>query len=83
MPQVPSNTYTIPFNPIGNSEGGYCTAEEQYNHHCFVYKRGSRVTPYPEFAQVYTGSERCIIKADAFNDLYLMDFVDANKRLAE
>jgi hypothetical protein len=43
-------------------------------------KSSSRVTPYPTFASIYGRSAQCVIDGDMFEDLYLADFVDANKR---
>ena len=80
MPHIPTNTYTVPFDPLNNGPGEFASAKERFNHHGFVHKRGSQVIPYPEFTQVHTRSERCIVDADVFDDLYLADFIDANKR---
>jgi hypothetical protein len=55
-PSHPSNTYTIPFDPICNSPGEYATAQEKFNHQQFEKKRGSRVTLYPSFDGVYQRS---------------------------
>jgi hypothetical protein len=79
-PSRPTNTYTIPFDPLNNGPGEFASAKEVFNYYHFVHKRGSRVTLYPVFASVYTRSKRCVINADTFNDLFLVDFVDANKR---
>jgi hypothetical protein len=75
-----SNTYTVPFDPIRNGPGEFATAKETFNRQRFVQKRGSRTAPYPSFVDVYQRSERTFVDADPFNDLYLDDFVQANKR---
>jgi hypothetical protein len=82
-PSCPTNTYTIPFNLLNNGPGELTSAKEVFNHHHFVHKRGSRVTPYPVFASVYTRSKRCVVDAHISNDLFLANFVDANKRWGE
>jgi hypothetical protein len=79
MPRT-ANTYTVPFEPICNSPGEFATAKEKFNLQRFVKKRGSRVTPYPSFVDVYRRSERCVADGDTFKDLQLADFVEANKR---
>jgi hypothetical protein len=79
-PSCPANAYTVPFDPLNNGPGEFASAKEVFNCHWFVKKRGSRVTPYPSFVNMYTRSERCVADADAFEDLYLADFVDTNKR---
>ena len=79
MPQV-SNTYTVPFDPIRNDPGEFTTARERFNIQRFVKKRGSRVTPYPSFVDVYQRSNCCSVESDTFKDLQLRDFVEANKR---
>jgi hypothetical protein len=48
-----ANTYTIPFNPIHNSPGECATTKESFNCHQFEKKRGSRVSPYLIFTDVY------------------------------
>jgi hypothetical protein len=79
MPHT-ANTYTVPFDPIRNGPGEFATAKERFNLQRFVKKRGSRVSPYPSFVDVYQRSERCVADADTFEDLQLADFIDANKR---
>jgi hypothetical protein len=79
MPRT-ANTYTVPFEPICNGPGEFATAKERFNFQWFVKKRGSRVTPYLSFVDVYQRSKRCVADADSFEDLQLADFVDANKR---
>ena len=74
------NTYTIPFNPISNSIGELATTKESFNRQRFQYHRGSRVTPYPAFTNIYQRSERCVADGDTFEDLMLVDMVEANKR---
>jgi hypothetical protein len=74
------NTYTIPFDPFGNSEGEYATTKESFNHQRFQHKRGSRVSPYPAFSNVYRRSEQVITDGDTFEDLMLTDMIEANKR---
>jgi hypothetical protein len=74
------NTYTIPFDPVGNSEGEFATAKESFNRQRFQYWRGSRVSPYPTFTSIYQWSERCVADGDTFKDLMLADMVEANKR---
>jgi hypothetical protein len=64
-----TNTYTILFDPIHNGSGEVATAKESFNRQHFVKKRGSRSTPYPAF-----------VDADPFNDLFLADFIESNKR---
>ena len=80
MPHAPANTYTVPFNPLNNSVGEFESAKVVFNCHQFIHKRESRVTPYPVFTRVYTRLERYIASADAFNDLFLADLMDTNKR---
>jgi hypothetical protein len=79
MPRT-TNTYTVPFEPIRNSPGEFATAKEKFNLQRFVKKRGSRVSPYLSFVDVYQRSECCVADADMFEDLQLADFVEANKR---
>jgi hypothetical protein len=79
MPRFTS-TYTIPFDPVHNGPGEFASAKETYNRQRFIHKRGSRTTPYPSFVDVYGRSERTFAEADPFDDLYLDDFVQANKR---
>jgi hypothetical protein len=79
MPHA-SNTYTIPFNPVCNGPGEFATTKEVFNHQQFKKKRGSRVSPYPSFVDIFQGSSCCVIDGDTFKDLYLADFVEANKR---
>jgi hypothetical protein len=79
MPHT-TNTYTVPFDPIRNGPGEFAAAKEKFNLQRFVKKRGSRASPYPSFVGVYQRSERCVADADMFEDLYLADFVEANKR---
>jgi hypothetical protein len=81
MPVI-RNTYSVPFDPINNSEGEYNTAKESFNRMKFRTKRGSSVTSYPSFAEVYKRSERCVADGDTFEDLMLVDMVEANKRWA-
>ena len=78
-PTHPTNTYTIPFDPVCNSPGEFAPTKEVFNHHWFEKKRGSRATPYPSFASIYQRSNQCVIDGDTFKDLYLADFVDPNK----
>ena len=79
MPHFTS-TYTVPFNPVHNDSGELTRTQEKYNHHRFVKKRGSRTTPYLSFVDVYQRSSRTFVEADPFDDIFLADFVDANKR---
>jgi hypothetical protein len=79
MPHFTS-TYTVPFDPIRNGPGEFTTAKETYNRRRFVHKRGSWTSPYPSFVDVYQRSERTFVEADPFDDLYLGDFIQANKR---
>jgi hypothetical protein len=79
MPRT-ANTYTVPFDPIHNGSGEFATAKDKFNLQRFVKKRGSRTTPYLSFVDVYQRSEHCVADADTFEDLYLADFVEANKR---
>jgi hypothetical protein len=79
MPRT-ANTYTVHFEPIRNGPGEFTTAKEKFNLQRFVKKRGSRVSPYPSFVDVYQRSKHCVADADMFEDLQLVDFVDANKR---
>jgi hypothetical protein len=81
MPAIRS-TYIVPFDPVHNSKGEFNTAKLSYNRQKFRTKRGSSVTSYPSFAEVYTRSERAVADADPFDDLMLDDFVQANKRWA-
>jgi hypothetical protein len=74
------NTYTIPFDPSGNAEGEFATTKESFNHQGFQHKRGSRVSPYPSFVDIYKRSEWCVANGDMFEDLMLADMVEANKR---
>jgi hypothetical protein len=74
------NTYTIPFDPVGNSKGEFTTAKESFNCQQFQHKRGSRVSLYPAFVDVYRRSEQCVADGDTFEDLMLADMVEANKR---
>jgi hypothetical protein len=74
------NTYTIPFNPVGNSKGEFATAKESFNQQRFQYRRGSRISPYPSFISVYQRSERCVADGDTFEDLMFANMVEANKR---
>jgi hypothetical protein len=78
MPRV-TNTYTVPFDPLRNGPGELATAKERFDLQRFVKKRGSRVTPYPSFVNVYWRAEHCVVDSDMFEDLQLADFVDANK----
>jgi hypothetical protein len=82
MPRT-TNTYTVPFEPICNGPGEFATAKERFNLQRFVKKRGSWVSPYLSFVDVYQRSERCVADADTFEDLQLADFVDANRDDAE
>jgi hypothetical protein len=75
-----TNTYTIPFNPVHNESGECTTAKESFNHQCFVKKRGSRSTPYPTFVNIYRRSARTFVESNPFDDLFLADFVESNKR---
>jgi hypothetical protein len=75
-----ANTYTVPFNPIRNGPGEFTTAKEKFNLQQFIKKRGSRVSPYPSFVDVYQRSECCVVDADTFKDLQMADFVEASKR---
>jgi hypothetical protein len=77
------NTYTIPFDPVGNSEGEFATAKESFKCQRFQHHRGSRVTPYPSFINMYQWSERCVTNGGTFEDLMLADMVEANKRWGE
>jgi hypothetical protein len=79
MPRT-DNTYTVPFEPIRNGPGEFATAKEKFNCQWFVNKRGSRVSPYPSFVDVYQRSTHCVADANMFEDVYLADFVEANKR---
>jgi hypothetical protein len=79
MPRT-SNTYTVPFKPVRNSPGEFTTAKERFNLQRFIKKRGSKVTPYPSFVDVYQRSKCCVADGDTFEDLQLADFVEANKR---
>jgi hypothetical protein len=74
------NTYTIPFDPVGNSVGEFATTKESFNCQRFQYQRGSRVSPYPSFASIYQQSKRCVADGDTFEDLMLANMVEANKR---
>jgi hypothetical protein len=82
MPVI-RNTYSVPFDPINNSEGEYATAKMSFNRQKFSTKRGSAVTSYPSFADVYKRSECMVADADTFEDLMLDDMVQANKRWAD
>ena len=79
MPHFTS-TYTIPFDPVHNGLGELATAQETFNHQRFVHKRGSRTSPYPSFVNIYQRSEQTFVEANPFDNLYLDDFVQANKR---
>jgi hypothetical protein len=79
MPRT-NNTYTVLFEPVRNGPGEFATAKEKFNCHRCVKRRGSRVSPYPSFVDVYQKSKHCVVDAGTFEDLYLADFVDANKR---
>jgi hypothetical protein len=79
-PSCPANTYTIPFDPVYNGPGEFATTKEMFNCHQFEKKRGSRTTPYPTFVSMYQRSDHCVVDGDMFEDLYLADMVDANKR---
>jgi hypothetical protein len=74
------NTYTVPFDPVHNGPGEFATTKEMFNCQQFVKKRGSSVSPYPSFVNIYQRSEHCVVDGDMFEDLFLADFVDANKR---
>ena len=43
-------------------------------------KRGSRTSPYPSFVNVYQRSAWTFVDTNPFDDLFLVDFVKANKR---
>jgi hypothetical protein len=75
-----TTTYTILFDPVHNGPGELATAKEMFNCHSFVKKRGSRVSPYPAFVDIYKRSDCCVVNSKLFEDLYLADFVEANKR---
>jgi hypothetical protein len=77
------NTYTILFDPVSNTKGEFATAKESFNRQQFQHKRGSRVSPYPAFVDIYKRSERCVADGDTFEDLMLEDMVEVNKRLDE
>ena len=79
MPQV-TNTYTILFDPIRNGPGEFTTTKEKFNIQQFVKKRGLRSSPYPSFVDIYQRLEHCLVESDSFEDLQLVDFVEANKR---
>jgi hypothetical protein len=79
MPRT-TNTNTVPFEPIRNGPGEFATAKETFNCQRFVEKRGSRVSLYPSFVEVYQRSKHCVVDGDMFKDLFLADFVEANKR---
>jgi hypothetical protein len=79
MPRT-ANTYTVPFEPVRNGPGEFASTKEKFNLQRFVKKRGSRVTPYLSFVDVYQRSEQCVADGDTFEDLQLADFVEANKR---
>jgi hypothetical protein len=74
------STHTIPFDPVGNGKGEFATTKESFNCQRFQYCRGSRVTLYPSFVNVYQRSERCVADGETFEDLMLVDMVEANKR---
>jgi hypothetical protein len=76
-------TYTIPFDPVHNGPGEFTTAKETFNCQWFVHKRGSRVSPYPSFVNIYQWSDHCVVEGDTFEDLFLANFIDANKRWGE
>jgi hypothetical protein len=82
MPVI-RNTYSVPFDPINNSEGEYATAKMSFNRQKFRTKRGSAISSYPSFADVYKRSERIVADGDTFEDLMLDDMVQANKRWAD
>jgi hypothetical protein len=71
-PSCPSNTYTIPFEPITNSPGEYLTTQEKFNCHQFEKKRGSRVTAYPSFTSMYQRSSQYVVDRDTFKGLFLV-----------
>jgi hypothetical protein len=75
-----ATTYTILFDPVHNRPGELATAKETFNCHQFVKKRSSRVSVYPAFVDLYKRSDRCVTDGDTFEDLFLADFVEANKR---
>jgi hypothetical protein len=75
-----TNTYTIPFNPVHNGSGECAITKESFNRQWFVNKRGSKSTPYPAFVDVYWRSAQTFVESDPFDDLFLADFVESNKR---
>jgi hypothetical protein len=79
MPRT-DNTSTVPFEPVRNGPGEFTTTKETFNCQRFVKKRGSRVSPYPSFVDVYQRSKHCVADADTFKDVFLADFIEANKR---
>jgi hypothetical protein len=81
MPVI-RNTYSVPFDPVNNSEGEYNTAKMSFNRQKFRTKRGSAVTSYPTFADVYKRSECMVADGDTFKDLMLDNMVQANKTWA-
>ena len=81
MPAITTpSSYIVPFTPARNAIGERRTASERFNQHRHTIKRGSRTTPYPTFTNVYDRSARRVVDGDMFEDLYLLDLVDANKR---
>ena len=79
MPAIRSS-YIVPFSPALNSIGERASADERFNRHGFRYKRGSRASPYPSSEEVFKRSSRRMVDDDMFEDVYLLDLVDANKR---